>query len=339
MREKLFLLASIAFLSGSANHALFFTPSITEPVAAASLPSVFVANLQSFGAHAVAPQRRMLVQLAREKEAQQEAITPQPQNQTHYRQRTNIQRSTFNVQNFFPTPLPAEASAKAGTPTPAPIHPAIDQPDIAIHQRLLADEVIKLLPQNCQDSLRHFYVKSINGRALGGKSTIIINGDAFTKSTPEADQEFRALFVHEMGHVLDLGCFQGSPYSGNTTYLDGEEMMYADDPSVQFYRISWLASNNQREGVTSEDFVSGYASWDMFEDFGESFAYYVLHRSEFAKRAQQNTALAAKYNWFQTYLPNLPTVAVSNYEWNGVIPWDITKLDYTWIESDEFAQR
>lgn len=338
MREKLFLLASVVFLSGSADHALFVTPSITEAAPAASNLQFFAASLHSNGKHSVAPQRRVLVQLAREKEARQE----QPVVQTHYRQRTtNVQRSTFNVTNFLPRSrfAPRTRPKPAPAPIPDPIHPAIDKPNIAIHHRLLADEVVKLVPKHCQQSLRRFYVKPIGGRALGGKSTIIINSELFQENTYDLNQEFRALVVHELGHVVDLGCFRGTPESGTTVYVDGNDMMYANDPSIEFYQISWLSSHSQRRGTNKDDFVSGYASWDMFEDFAESFAYYVLHRSEFEKRAETNSVIAAKLNWLQTYLPNLQAPAISKHAWDGNIAWDITKLDYTWTGIGQIAQR
>ncbi|PIR52558.1 hypothetical protein COU76_05900 [Candidatus Peregrinibacteria bacterium CG10_big_fil_rev_8_21_14_0_10_49_10] len=225
-------------------------------------------------------------------------------------------------------------SGVAPSPRVAALYPVVDREDIQLKHRQIADRVMRLMPQRCTSLLEHFYVRYNHpeSRGLGGKSTIILSGNV-------PDDEFRALFIHEFGHLLDLGCFQGTPGSGTTTFKDNTEQIWKDDPSVQFYRISWDAANVQRKGTQKTDFVSGYASWDPFEDFAESFAYYLLHREVFAERAQENNALAAKYLWFQTYLPTVPRVAKSLSTWDGNVPWDSTKLAYTWNPPREIVAR
>ena len=316
MREKILLIASISFLVGSADHALFVSQSVAESSSPASDGSTFTASIRSTSAHAVAPIRRVLVQMHKEKEEKQ--VVP-PVFKTHYKQRS--------IQSPFPTHTHQHHYH-------SPILNAIDKPDIKIQHRLLADEVVKLMPKHCQNVLRNFYVRyeGMEGRGLGGKSTIILNGNV-------PDDEFRALFVHEWGHLWELGCLEGSSFAQGTRYKDGDYVMKADDPSVEFYRISWVTSNTQRKGTTDADFVSGYASWDMFEDLAESFAYYVLHRSEFELRARDNAVLAAKYAWLEKNLPELPIISISDHKWNGTIPWDITRLPYRWIGDENVASR
>ncbi|TSC97509.1 MAG: Uncharacterized protein Greene101449_1183 [Candidatus Peregrinibacteria bacterium Greene1014_49] len=147
------------------------------------------------------------------------------------------------------------------------------------------------------------------------------------------DQEFRSLFVHEFGHVLDLGCFQGNPSTGESVFKDGGDIMWNDDPSLVFYRISWQLSNVQKEGMKPEDFVTGYASWDAFEDIAESLTYYVFQRSAFIKRAETNAKIAMKLAWIETYVfPGGETIAEGQHLWNGEVPWDSTKLPYTWTQ-------
>ena len=146
------------------------------------------------------------------------------------------------------------------------------------------------------------------------------------------DEEFRALFVHESGHNWDLGCLTGTAESGKSSFSDGDEAIYNNDPSLSFYKISWLTSEVQRSDARNEDFVSGYASYNIFEDFAESFAYFVLHNDAFAKRAQENDALAKKYVWLRDVLfeGKIPSVATGQSAWEGKVPWDITKLAYVW---------
>jgi hypothetical protein len=205
--------------------------------------------------------------------------------------------------------------------------------------RQIADEVLRLMPKPCRDTLKNFYVRYDNPkqRGLAGKNTLILSGNV-------SNEEFRALLVHELGHVFDLSestaCLSGTAKSGESEFKDGNDKVYLDDPSVHFYRISWSNEKTTRAGSKPEDFVTGYASWDAFEDFGESMAYFVLHNDVFRERAKTNAALAAKYAWFQTYLfPNGIEVATTEHTWTGKVPWDATKLPYVWLAQQMIAKK
>jgi|GEM_PF-571897 len=204
---------------------------------------------------------------------------------------------------------------------------ALDKPDIEMRHKLIANNVLMSLPETCRDTLQNFYVRyqKPENRGLAGKSVMILDGTV-------PDEEFRALFVHESGHNWDLGCLTGSADSGKSSFSDGDEAIYKNDPSLGFYQISWLTSEVQRSDTRNEDFVSGYASYNIFEDFAESFAYFVLQNDAFAKRAQDNVALARKYIWLRDVLfqGNIPQIASGKSVWKGKVPWDITKLEYVW---------
>jgi len=217
--------------------------------------------------------------------------------------------------------------------------PVVDHEEIALDHRRIADEVLRLMPANCRTTLKNFYVRydSPKQRGLAGKNTLILSGNV-----PE--QEFRALLIHELGHVFDLSpdaaCLGGTKESGTSTFRDGNDLMYADDPSVRFYRISWVNEKTTVPGSKPEDFVTGYATWDAYEDFAESFAYFVLHNDAFRERAQSSAALAAKYQWFQAELfPQGVSVATGEPYKKNSIPWDATKLAYTWHPRDVIAAR
>ncbi len=204
--------------------------------------------------------------------------------------------------------------------------PVIDQPDIAMNHRRIADETLRALPAECRPMLANFYVRydGPSQRGLGGKKTIILSGDV-------PDSEFRALLIHEFAHITDLGCLVGNIQSGTSEFCDGSDEIWNDDPSVAFYRISWLTSDVARREARPEDFVSGYASWDPFEDLAESYAYYVLQREAFEERAKTNAALAQKLRWFETFVFRDPlNIATGLHQWNRKVPWDVTKLTYEW---------
>jgi len=235
--------------------------------------------------------------------------------------RRTVQRTT--------SPLVAKV---APSPRVSTYNPVIDQNDIQQKHKEIASDVLYSMPVKCQDTLKNFHVRYDNPekRGLAGKSTIILTGNV-------SDQEFRALMIHELGHVFDLSpeknCLAGSSAAGSSEFKDGNTLIYRDDPSLGFYRISWASEKSQLANSSKGDFVTGYASWDVFEDFSESHVYFVLHNEAFKERAKYNSKLAQKYNWFvQNLYPSGVQLATSEHTWTGKIPWDATKLPYTWIE-------
>lgn len=214
----------------------------------------------------------------------------------------------------------------------SPLHPAVSQPDISPHHQQIADEVLRTLPASCRDALHDLFVRyeKPKHRGLSGKHVIILDGTV-------PDYEFRALLIHELGHITDLGCLEGT--SGSlTAFRDGRDSMLSDDPSLSYYRISWESASQKRANTRPEDFVSGYAASDVFEDFAEGFVYYVLQREAFQARAKENRAVALKLRWFDRYFGSDFTVASSLSPWKEKVPWDVTKLRYEWFGGEEVAQ-
>jgi len=107
-----------------------------------------------------------------------------------------------------------------------------------------------------------------------------------------------------MGHIMDTGVMSGSYEAGASAYNDGSNRVYLNDPSVEFYNISWEREDKLLGGATKYDFVSGYAMSDPFEDFAESYAYYVLHGNAFRKLTLHNDKLAQKYDFLKNKVFN-----------------------------------
>lgn len=233
-------------------------------------------------------------------------------------------KARFVVKPAHAVTIPVVVKPAAGAST---LLPVVDQSDIKPQHRMLADQVLKALPRFCRDHLENFYVnydpKAAN-RGLGGADTIIVIGTV-------PDNEFRALVTHECGHVTDIGGIRGSSASGVSGFLDGNTPVFNDDPSVAFYRISWVNSFVNHPGSKDSDFVSGYAETDPFEDFAESFAFYALQKKEFQRLAKTNPVLKAKYDFMDRVVFNgNPEFASSSYKRGGRVPWDVTKLPYVW---------
>ncbi len=249
----------------------------------------------------------------------------------------SVARSTdFARSSTHPAATPVAIVTIVRTPSDPPLSALIaKQTAIPSQQRAIIEQILSLLPAGCEDSIRNFYVRYDNpsNRGLAGKDTIIVSG-----SVP--NNEFRALLVHEiLGHVADLGCIQGTPSSGASAFMDGTTPIFKNDPSTLFYQISWRTSKERKTDSQGDDFVSGYAASDPFEDEAESATFFLLHRDTFAKMAKTNPALAQKYLWLQNYLfGSLPSYARSTYVWNSSdIPWDTTKLPYQWTGAPKVA--
>ncbi len=216
------------------------------------------------------------------------------------------------------------AANTTATKTPPALLPAVVQADITPHHQQLADAVLRALPSGCRNHLRNFYVQysNIKNRGLGGKTTIILAGNV-------TDEEFVALLTHECGHVIHSN-MEGNESSGLSAFADGSAPFYTDSPATSFFAISWTKENILATKSKKADFVSGYAQSNAFEDFAETFAMYILHRSALEERARTNTALAAKLEWMNTNLPTGGNIlGTSRYTWDNVVPWDVTKLPYT----------
>lgn len=210
----------------------------------------------------------------------------------------------------------------------AHLHPAptgkllaiVDQPDILPRQQMLADRTLRSLPALCRQSLQNFFVRYDKGnrRGYGGKMSIILDGTV-------SDTEFVALLVHECGHVIH-GNLAGTPAAGAGDFRDGAQIFFADSPAAQFFSISWQNENVLRKGTKPEDFASGYARTNTYEDFSEFLVAYVLHPRYIATLAKKNAAVAAKLRWMQTNLPLTGSaIGYSLATWKGTVPWDMTK--------------
>lgn len=135
-------------------------------------------------------------------------------------------------------------------------------------------------------------------RGLGGGSKIIV------RCVDVSNAELAAVLTHEIGHIMDTGVLQGSSLAGGSGFMDGSDDVRSNDPSVQFYLFSFKDEKTLKTGASDLDFVSGYAMSDPFEDFAETYAYYLLHGNEFRKLAKSNKTLLQKYNFMKNSIFN-----------------------------------
>ncbi len=187
------------------------------------------------------------------------------------------------------------------------------------------ETALKKMPQGHVDSVDNIILDyDIRAhRGLGGNNMIILRG--VNMST----QEMVGVLIHELGHNVDYGYLDAEEKKIKSAFVDGKMPIYESDPSLDFYRISWLSNDQRKRAATNMDFVSGYAMSDPFEDFAEAYTYYVMHNRDFKVRAADSPALYAKYRFMKYEVFN-------GFEFDtgdGIVkenqrPWDITVLSY-----------
>jgi hypothetical protein len=153
-------------------------------------------------------------------------------------------------------------------------------------------------------------------RALASASSLHLRFD--TLSLPEA----KDVLIHELGHIVDLNGIHTQTFSDPSVFTDGNATIYADDPSVRFYEISWINNTTWKSGISRRDFVTGYAGTDPFEDFSESFLLYIEHGNAFRAMTKESPVLQKKYEYLQT------EVFGGKEFFTGTIPADITKREW-----------
>jgi hypothetical protein len=186
--------------------------------------------------------------------------------------------------------------------------------------------VISKLPSEHISTLRNLVLDNNPnaGRGLGGKSLIILRGVNMNA------EERAAVLIHEIGHNVDLGFLVEKNTVTPSEFKDGRSLVYEGDLSLDFYRISWANEKTRTKTAVNFDFVSGYAMTDPFEDFAESYVYYILHNQDFKSKTQTSDALYQKYEYMKNTVFKGREFTSGAYKPDELNrrPWDITVLSY-----------
>lgn len=144
--------------------------------------------------------------------------------------------------------------------------------------------------------------------------------------------EYLELLWHELGHIVDLWVVTWRSSKKHGSFTEFWKKKFAvDDPSLEYYMLSWKSETVRSSSSKKEDFCSWYGMSDPFEDFAECNNLYLNHNDLFRYLAKKNTTLKKKY----IFISNL-------YDWSflfgsskdlskvksssGWRPWDTTKL-------------
>lgn len=127
--------------------------------------------------------------------------------------------------------------------------------------------------------------------------------------------EFSSVFIHEFWHFIDLYFLKN--------FLNS-------DISQKFYEISWDWAKIIKWGQSTGDFVSGYSMTNKYEDFAETFTYYVLHNNDFVAKIKNSSVLEKKYDFFSNYIFKENSFLWTDFWWEEFIKdyyWDTTKIE------------
>lgn len=200
--------------------------------------------------------------------------------------------------------------------------------ELSYDKKIEIISVLKKLPKEQISSLNNIVLDYDPNawRGKGGKSIIII------RAVDMESEEFYGVMIHEIGHNVDLGYLSESSNKKASEFNDNKKPIYETDPSLSFYRISWNNERDKKKSAGNQDFVSGYAMQDPFEDFAESYVYFVLHNKDFKSKTQNSDKLLAKYNYMKNTVFGGKEFDTGEYLTEKNLtnqPWDITVLPYS----------
>jgi hypothetical protein len=137
-----------------------------------------------------------------------------------------------------------------------------------------------------------------------------------------SDSEFLWVLIHEFGHYYDIYSLPAVSFG---------------DRSQDFYDISWESMSIMKQWSDKGDFVSGYGMTNQYEDFAESYVYYILHNEDFMYRSINNNVLAEKYRYIREYIFSKNQFLQEDFSDKRVEEyyWDVTKLD---VDVKKFLQ-
>jgi len=127
-------------------------------------------------------------------------------------------------------------------------------------------------------------------------------------------EEILSVFIHEFWHYIDL-------------YFLEKKLI--KDISDDFYNISWKKTKVIKAWLSEKDFVSGYAMTNKYEDFAETFIYFILHNKDFLEKTKKSEILEEKYNFLISYIFKSGEFQDSDFSENNKVNdyyWDTTKI-------------
>ena len=100
--------------------------------------------------------------------------------------------------------------------------------------------------------------------------------------------------IHELGHVIDFNGIQGSYDETSAIWKN------LDEERKETFKVNF--EYNPSAAETPEGFIDLYSTANEGENFAQHFMYYILYAQEFRKKAENDSLLKKKYNFFKNNL-------------------------------------
>lgn len=150
--------------------------------------------------------------------------------------------------------------------------------------------------------------------------------------TMENYWEYFYVASHELWHIVDLWALRWNTNTRDENFTEfGKVIFREDDPSIDYYKISWISEDTRKNDSTKKDFCSGYGLYNPFEDFAECFNLYINFNDSFKYLASKNDIMQQKYDFIatlfdSTYLYDNELVLEKFQANKNRRPWDTTRI-------------
>lgn len=187
-----------------------------------------------------------------------------------------------------------------------------------LEQHLMRGEAIS-------KTLQTLIINSEKGKRRGWATRKRITINLASLADP---RDFWWVLTHEFGHIVDLGALKGISKTQNGNYTEFGKVKFAiDDPSLEYYKYSWISENIRDQSAKKKDFCSGYGMTNPFEDFAECHNLYLNNKKLFKVMAKETAVMKNKYNFFANLFDN-QAMQEGNQEllYTEWRPWDTTVI-------------
>lgn len=163
---------------------------------------------------------------------------------------------------------------------------SVEGGEIQDYQKAQIALLAKILPNDFPRNVKMVvtYTNPEMRNGMAGKGILIMKGQ-------NEDLFFQTL-VHEAGHVYSL---RGEEVGDPSPFLDFQRSLPVTDPSVPYFSLSW--KDNVTIAVPA--FPSEYGKTNPFEDYAESFIYYILQGRAFRQEAEKDPLISKKYEFMK----------------------------------------
>lgn len=187
----------------------------------------------------------------------------------------------------------------------------------------LVTEVLNKIPSSQYSGLNKIELLYDKSAKRGGANSSFVS----IRCNDVSDSELKAVFIHELGHVID-GSYLTGVSASKSSFSDFGTIVKADDPSVDFYSLSWKNETTKLSNSKNADFCSLYGKTDPFEDFAECYIFYVLQPSQFEKNAKSSEVLSKKLAFIKEQVFNGAKIIESSKTFVKSQVYDNTKLTH-----------